>query len=1165
MQPELDFSLPPGWQLPALPEQKGEHLAWGGLRDASLGLAMAEAALVAKGLVLIVAEDAASAEILEGELRFFLDGRLPVRHFPDWEILPYDFFSPHEDIISDRLSILFDLAARPRGVIIVPARTIMHRLPPRAFIRGSGLAVRVGQTLDLDRMIQDLTDNAYRRVETVREHGDFAVRGSILDIFPTGSDLPFRIDLFDDEVNSLRTFDPEDQRSVERIDAVDLLPAREFPFTSSAIGQFLDRWHIVFGPSHRDPRLCSVYQDISNQLTPAGIEYYLPLFFEQMETLFDYLPPDTLLLSPPGLRAAAKTFAAEVASRHENLRHDPERPILPPEELFLGTEELLAACAELPGILLTAGRKGEQLWPAAKLPEVTLQDRSPNPLQSLAELLSGKSPPGTLICAESNGRREVITELLRTAGLPVTEYASWTAFLAKPAQLGITVAPLTRGLYFKKSRLLLLSEPDLFGDHVLQERRRSSKPGPAAELAVRNLAELSIGSPVVHLDHGVGRYLGLQSLTLDATPAEFLTLLYQDEARLYVPVSSLHLISRWSGAEDEKAPLHRLGSDTWEKAKRKAAEKVRDVAAELLDIYARRQARPGRSFRLDEADYARFCRAFPFEETPDQLSAIEAVLKDMLAPKAMDRLICGDVGFGKTEVAMRAAFAAVQSGTQVAVLVPTTLLAQQHFETFRDRFADWPVNIHVISRFRTKKEQQESFAQLAGGQVDIVVGTHVLLNTGIQFKELGLLIIDEEHRFGVRQKEQLKSLRAEVDILTLTATPIPRTLNLSLAGMRDLSIIATPPLRRLSIKTFVRESRDGLIREAIQREVQRGGQVYYLHNEVRTIKGTLAKLEELVPKARIAVAHGQMRERELEKVMSDFYHKRSNVLLCTTIIETGIDIPSANTIIIERADKFGLAQIHQLRGRVGRSHHQAYAWLLTPHPDGLTRDAKKRLDAIVDAEELGSGYLLATHDLEIRGAGELLGDEQSGQLQTIGFTLYMEMLDRAVESIRQGQGPNLEKPLRDGTEVNLHLPALIPEDYLPDVHSRLLLYKRIAHAPDARALMDLQGEMADRFGGLPEAAKNLFRVTEVKIRAEALGIKKLDIGETGGRLDFSDETLVDPSAIVQLVQEHPKGYAFANPNRLRVQKSHAKPAERIKQALDLLELLHRDKTETAAC
>ncbi|MBF2968792.1 transcription-repair coupling factor, partial [Pseudomonas aeruginosa] len=698
------------------------------------------------------------------------------------------------------------------------------------------------------------------------------------------------------------------------------------------------------------------------------------------------------------------------------------------------------------------------------------------------------------------------------------------------------------------------AESPLFGQRVMQRRRRE-KTRDGGDAVIKNLTELREGAPVVHIDHGVGRYLGLITLEVDNQQAEFLMLQYAEDAKLYVPVANLHLIARYTGADDALAPLHRLGSETWQKAKRKAAEQVRDVAAELLDIYARRAAREGFAFKDPQADYASFSAGFPFEETPDQQSAIEAVVADMLAPRPMDRLVCGDVGFGKTEVAMRAAFVAVHSGKQVAVLVPTTLLAQQHYNSFRDRFADWPVSVEVMSRFKSAKEVENAARLLAEGKIDILIGTHKLLQEDVKFANLGLVVIDEEHRFGVRQKEQLKALRSEVDILTLTATPIPRTLNMAVSGMRDLSIIATPPARRLSVRTFVMEQQNAVIKEALLRELLRGGQVYYLHNEVKTIEKCARDLAELVPEARIGIGHGQMHERELEQVMSDFYHKRFNVLVASTIIETGIDVPSANTILIERADKFGLAQLHQLRGRVGRSHHQAYAYLLTPPRRQMTPDAEKRLEAIANAQDLGAGFVLATHDLEIRGAGELLGDGQSGQIQAVGFTLYMEMLERAVKAIRKGEQPNLEQPLGGGPEVNLRVPALIPEDYLPDVHARLILYKRIANAPDEEGLRELQVEMIDRFGLLPDPAKNLMRLTLLKLQAEKLGILKVDAGPQGGRIEFAADTQVDPLVLIKLIQGQPNRYKFEGATLFRFQVPMERPEERFNTLEALFERL----------
>lgn len=1135
-----------------VPHQPGDRRRWFNLPGAAGAHAIAEIAKTDQRVMLLVAADPLAAERWHEELQFFLGDELPILHLPDWETLTYDSFSPHQDIISERLDVLNQLAALQRGIIVIPATTLVQRIAPAAFILGSSLVLERGQKFDIAQMRRKLQGAAYRCVETVYEHGEYAVRGAIMDIFPMGSDLPYRIDLFDDEIDTLRTFDPENQRSIDQVENINLLPAREFPLTDTAIKHFQNQWFLKF---HADARNCPIYRDVSQGISPAGIEYYLPLFFEELASLFDYLPEETLVFCDD-IEAGLESYWQETNSRYENLRHDIQRPILPPRDILMPPEELFAALKRYPRIDIREpdredNQKGDR-FTYNTLPDLTLNDRAQDPLAALKQHVE-RTSNRILIAAESAGRREVVDELLARNGLQTSVFANWHDFAASDQRLGITVAPLERSL--ATEQLTLITEQQIFGKRVLQKRRRDREKENFAELAIKSLTELSLGAPVVHIDHGVGRYQGLQTLTIDGQETEFLTLIYQEEATLYVPVSSLHLISRYTGAEEGLAPLHRLGSDTWQKAKRKAAEQVHDVAAELLNIYARREARGGFSYPAPDLNYEKFARAFPFEETADQETAIESVIADMVDPKSMDRLICGDVGFGKTEVAMRAAFVAVQSGKQVAVLVPTTLLAQQHEESFKDRFADWPVNIESISRFKTKKEQKEILSRVESGQLDIVIGTHALIQDGLDFKNLGLLIIDEEHRFGVRQKEKLKSLRAEVDILTLTATPIPRTLNMAMSGMRDLSIIATPPAKRLSIKTFVRQRSDGLVKEAIQRELMRGGQVYYLHNEVKTIENTADKIQQLIPQASVAIGHGQMRERELEQVMSDFYHKRANVLVCTTIIETGIDIPSANTIIMDRADKFGLAQIHQLRGRVGRSHHQAYAYLLTPHPKAMTSDAVKRLDAIADAEDLGAGFILATHDLEIRGAGELLGDEQTGNLQTIGYSLYMEMLDRAVKAIREGKTPNLDRPLKEGTEVNLHLPALIPDDYLADVHMRLVMYKRISNAENDDQLRELQVEMIDRFGLLPDPVKNLFRVTAIKLKAERLGIKKTDAGENGGKIEFDQETVVDASAIVELVQSEPHRYKLSGANQLSFSDKMLKTETRFNKVERLLERL----------
>jgi len=1133
-----------------LPAASGRQ-HWGNLPGAALSLAIAEAASNAKRFTLLVTADSQSAERLQEELAFFAP-ELPVLHFPDWETLPYDLFSPHQDIVSQRIAALYQLPELSHGVLVVPITTALHRLAPKRFLLGSSLVLDVGQKLDVEQMRLRLEAAGYRCVDTVYEHGEFAVRGALIDLFPMGSPLPYRIDLFDDEIETLRTFDPENQRSIDKVESIRLLPAREFPLKKEAVTGFRARFRERFDV---DFRRCPIYQDLSTGITPAGIEYYLPLFYEETATLFDYLPEDTQVFSLPGIEQAAEQFWSDVRNRYEERRVDPERPLLPPAELFMPVEDCFARLKLWPRVVASQQDVepgiGRERFNAQTLPELAIESKASEPLGKLRQFLDSYSGR-VLFTAESAGRREVLLELLARLKLRPQEVEGWGGFLASKERLAITIAPLDEGLQL--DNVALIAESPLFGQRVMQRRRRE-KTRDGGENVIKNLTELREGAPVVHIDHGVGRYQGLVTLEIEGQAQEFLLLQYAEDAKLYVPVASLHLIARYTGSDDALAPLHRLGSETWQKAKRKAAEQVRDVAAELLDIYARRAAREGYAFKDPQVDYETFASGFPFEETPDQQAAIDAVREDLLSAKPMDRLVCGDVGFGKTEVAMRAAFIAVHGGRQVGVLVPTTLLAQQHYNSFRDRFADWPVRVEVMSRFKSAKEVQSAIAELAEGKIDILIGTHKLLQDDVKFSNLGLVIIDEEHRFGVRQKEQLKALRSEVDILTLTATPIPRTLNMSIAGMRDLSIIATPPARRLSVRTFVMEQQNTVIKEALLRELLRGGQVYYLHNDVKTIEKCAADLQALVPEARIAVGHGQMRERDLEQVMSDFYHKRFNVLVASTIIETGIDVPSANTIIIERADKFGLAQLHQLRGRVGRSHHQAYAYLLTPTRKAMTDDAQKRLEAIANAQDLGAGFVLATHDLEIRGAGELLGDGQSGQIQAVGFTLYMEMLERAVKAIRKGEQPNLEQPLGGGPEINLRLPALIPEDYLPDVHARLILYKRIANAADEDGLKELQVEMIDRFGLLPEPTKNLIRLTLLKLQSEKLGITKIDAGPQGGRIEFSADTSVDPMVLIKLIQSQPNRYKFEGATLFKFQVPMERPEERFNTLEALLERL----------
>ncbi len=1137
-------------RLPPLPAASGKQ-HWGNLPGAALSLAIAEAANNAERFTLLLTADSQSAERLQEELAFFAP-ELPVLHFPDWETLPYDLFSPHQDIVSQRIATLYQLPELSHGVLVVPITTALHRLAPKRFLLGSSLVLDVGQKLDVEQMRLRLEAAGYRCVDTVYEHGEFAVRGALIDLFPMGSALPYRIDLFDDEIETLRTFDPENQRSIDKVESIRLLPAREFPLKKEAVTGFRARFRERFDV---DFRRCPIYQDLSTGITPAGIEYYLPLFYEETATLFDYLPEDSQVFSLPGIEQAAEQFWNDVRNRYEERRVDPERPLLPPAELFMPVEDCFARLKLWPRVVASQQDVepgiGRERFPAQPLPELAIESKASEPLGKLRQFLDG-FPGRVLFTAESAGRREVLLELLARLKLRPQEVEGWGGFLASEGRLAIAIAPLDEGLLLDE--VALVAESPLFGQRVMQRRRRE-KSRDAGDNVIKNLTELREGAPVVHIDHGVGRYQGLVTLEIEGQAQEFLLLQYADEAKLYVPVASLHLIARYTGSDDALAPLHKLGSETWQKAKRKAAEQVRDVAAELLDIYARRAARQGYAFKDPQVDYETFAAGFPFEETPDQQAAIDAVREDLLSAKPMDRLVCGDVGFGKTEVAMRAAFIAVHGGKQVAVLVPTTLLAQQHYNSFRDRFADWPVRVEVMSRFKSAKEVQNAITELADGKIDILIGTHKLLQDDVKFSNLGLVIIDEEHRFGVRQKEQLKALRSEVDILTLTATPIPRTLNMSIAGMRDLSIIATPPARRLSVRTFVMEANNPTIKEALLRELLRGGQVYYLHNDVKTIEKCAADLQALVPEARIAIGHGQMRERDLEQVMSDFYHKRFNVLVASTIIETGIDVPSANTIIIERADKFGLAQLHQLRGRVGRSHHQAYAYLLTPPRKAMTDDAQKRLEAIANVQDLGAGFVLATHDLEIRGAGELLGEGQSGQIQAVGFTLYMEMLERAVKAIRKGEQPNLEQPLGGGPEINLRLPALIPEDYLPDVHARLILYKRIANAADEDGLKELQVEMIDRFGLLPEPTKNLVRLTLLKLQAEKLGITKIDAGPQGGRIEFSADTSVDPMVLIKLIQSQPNRYKFEGATLFKFQVPMERPEERFNTLEALLERL----------
>ncbi len=1122
-------------------------------------LAIARAAQQWKGLTVVVAPDVQEAARLEQQLGFFVeDKRFPILHFPDWETLPYDVFSPLPELVSQRLLTLHQLQTADRGILIVPVATLQQRILPPDYLNTHSLILDIGNTLEIDSFRQRLERSGYHCVSQVMEHGEFAVRGSLLDLFPMGATRPYRIDLFDDEIDSIRRFDPETQRSAEKVDSIRLLPAREFPVDDEAITRFRRQYRNQF---EGDPQTSLIYREVSEGNIPGGLEYYLPLFYEQTATLFDYLQDDVLLIQGADTRQTAAHFYEQVEERYEQRCHDIERPLLPPSRLYLNGDELVHQLKPYAGISWRSGsvderRKGyarHYNFNAHPLPGLAIQARAAEPAGMLQNFL-GQRQSRVLFTAESAGRREHLLNTLTEFQLRPTPVNSLADFIRSDLTLGITVAPLEEGVDLSAPDLTIIPEALLLGERVRQTRKRR-KAGLDADQVVRNLAELQIGSPVVHEEHGVGRYLGLQSLDVGGMSMEFLTLEYARGDKLYVPVSALHLISRYTGATEENAPLHRLGSDQWEKARRRAAEKVRDAAAELLEIYARREARQGFAFPDPGEEYLQFAAEFEFEETPDQQSAIEDVIADMTSPKPMDRVVCGDVGFGKTEVAMRAAFVAAQGGRQVAVLVPTTLLAQQHYDNFADRFADWPVKIAALSRFNSTKEVNATLKGLETGTVDIVVGTHKILSESIKFKNLGLVIIDEEHRFGVRHKERLKALRAEVDILTLTATPIPRTLNMAMSGMRDLSIIATPPAKRQPIKTFVQQWNDTMISEACQRELQRGGQVYVLHNEVSSIERMVGDIERLVPGARVDFAHGQMRERELERIMRDFYHQRFSILVATTIIESGIDVPTANTIIINRADKLGLAQLHQLRGRVGRSHHRAYAYLITPPPKAMTKDAVKRLAALEALEDLGAGFTLATHDLEIRGAGELLGEDQSGQIHEVGFTLYTQMLERAVRAIKEGKQPELDRPLDHGTEIDLNLPALLPEDYLPDVHIRLIQYKRIASATSRDELHELRVEMIDRFGLLPEQTKNLFDITELKLEVQPLGIRKIEAGPQGGKIHFEEQPAIDPGRIIKLIQTRPQQFKLDGSDKLRFFTDLESPENRVEKTRQLLELL----------
>ncbi|OQV34078.1 transcription-repair coupling factor [Alcaligenes phenolicus] len=1111
-----------------------------------------------KAPILVLCADPLTAQRLAEEILLF-GPALRVRQLPDWETLPYDSFSPHQDLISERLRTLHALTMHEVDVLTVPVTTALYRLAPPSFLAAYTFSFRQGDELDEAQLRAQLMLANYTHMTQVSAPGEFSIRGGLIDLFPMGSVLPYRLDLFDNEIESIRSFDIDTQRSLYPVKEIQLLPGREFPMDEEARTQFRTRFREFF---EGDPSRALPYKDVGNGIAFAGIEYYLPLFFEETATLMDYVPQGSLVITHGDAQNAIGRFQSDTHSRFSFLKNDRERPILPPESLFLSDEQFFNGIKPFSRLSLSAQADNQPIAHPdfEPLPVVAVNRRDKDPLAQLRqEVLDPKNR--TVLCADSAGRRETLLQMLREHDLsPATDCQSLADFLESDAAFALVVAPLSRGFALVHDSLSLLTENDLYPTQTrTQSSRRRNERSSDVEAMVRDLSELREGDPVVHAEHGIGRYCGLKEMDLGEGPVEFLHLEYAKGSTLYVPVAQLHVIARYSGADPEHAPLHQLGSGQWDKARRRAAKQARDSAAELLALYAQRAAREGFKFKLPLNDYQAFSEGFGFEETPDQAAAIEAVVNDMTSGQPMDRLVCGDVGFGKTEVALRAAFLAVANGKQVALLCPTTLLAEQHAQTFSDRFADWPIRVAELSRFRSTKETQAAIAGLRDGSVDIVIGTHKILSSDVRFKQLGLVIIDEEHRFGVRQKEALKQLRAEVDILTLTATPIPRTLGMSLEGIRDFSVIATAPQKRLAIKTFVRREDGSTIREALLRELKRGGQVYFLHNEVETIHNRRARLEELVPEASIAVAHGQMPERELEAVMKGFYQKRYNVLLCTTIIETGIDVPTANTIVIHRADRLGLAQLHQLRGRVGRSHHQAYAYLLTPGEDAITSNAKKRLEAIQAMEELGAGFFLAMHDLEIRGAGEVLGESQSGDIQEVGYSMYADMLNTAVKALKAGEEPDLDSPFALQCEVNLHTSALLPANYCPDVNARLGHYKALSHARTEDDLIHIHEELIDRYGLLPEAGENLLAVHRLRIKAEPLGIVKIDASEAQATIQFSSKPNVDAVSIIELVQKN-KQARLAGPDKLKVEITKGEEIKsRIQAVRNVLNSLRKEK------
>jgi len=1146
---------------PLLPEKAGEVLHWRKLYGAASSLAVAELAKQDQPLVYVCSE-AQHMSLVEKELSFFLADNTPIFTFPDWECLPYDRVSPHPDIVSQRLLALHRFPTTQRGVLIVPITAFMQRLAPKSYIDAHAFNLEVNDEFNTEEFRQRLIDAGYYSVDQVMSSGEFAIRGGIVDVFPSGMNTPFRLDLFDTTIETIRLFDTETQRSTDTLDKIELLPAREFPLDDSSVQFFRQSFRATLDG---DPKQSLIYREISKGLAPTGSEFYLPLFYSETNTLFDFLPEHAVFVLEEGVMENAETLYAEVVERFDNASLNPEWPPLAPDLLFLKPDEIYAGLkayrrAQLINLDLKAAKHLVD-YQTRTPKKFTISPRAENPYAEFIQHLDSTAQR-TLILAESAGRRESLNGLLKEQQREFTAVSSWQEFIEGDFPVALMVSEVDRGLHLTDLGVELITESQLYGERTFQRRKRSDK-NRDPDAIIKSLAELNIGDPVVHEDHGVGRYRGLETLTLDGNDNEFATIEYREGDKVYIPVLSLDLVSRYVGGGPETAPLHKMGSDTWVKLRNKAKEKAYDVAAELLEIQALRMARVGHAFPPADHSYDAFAAGFGFEETPDQHQVINDVISDMVAAKPMDRLVCGDVGFGKTEIALRAAYMAVAGNKQVVMLVPTTLLAQQHYNSFADRFADWPINIELFSRFRTAKQTEAGIAGIKNGTVDIAVGTHKLIQKGVEFKDLGLMIIDEEHRFGVRQKEQLKKLRSQVDILTLTATPIPRTLNFALSGLRDISVIATPPRARLSVKTFVREWNDGLIKEAMIREIRRGGQIYFLHNEVQTIEKMQARIEALVPEARIRIGHGQMRERELESVMRDFYHQRFNVLLCTTIVESGIDVPTANTIVINKADRFGLAQLHQLRGRVGRSHHQAYAYMISPPLNTMTEDAKKRLLAIESLDTLGAGFALASQDLEIRGAGELLGESQSGMIDQIGYSMYSAFLEQAISSIQRQRKIKRGEPIdaaniQEKVELNLNVAARFPDAFIPDVHMRLTMYKRIASAISKEQLEELQVETIDRFGLLPDAAKNLFAIAALKLKVAQHDIKSVEVGPSGGVVKFAEKPDIDIDALMRIIASNPQEYRFSGTDTVQISRPMPDETQRFALVQEVLTVIAHD-------